>query len=369
MVTIYLAGTSIRLESKMAVSEYALEKYKMFKEEMPKEFSISKTRRGCFAYLNQKYTGSDVVAQAANLDDENGKIIASLVKMKTEDELNLNSCVRVLKGCGHDLLADWVYGKLATTLEKQDEQEPVDKAEPKFKVGDWIITPENEVLQITSIEGTSYRFNNESSYWRIRYCDEKCHLWTIQDAKCGDVLATKSENVFVFKGLLDRLHPKSPVAYCGNNDLNDFFISGSNDNRWTDEAVVPATEEQRDLLFQKMKEAGYTFDFEKKELRKIEQKPDWSEEDEEYLSFVIAQMKILQVACTEDEIKQHSSSQAAPYYTKIINWLKSIRLQNTWKPSDEQMKALDAVLVYNPPCSNECRNHLITLYDDLKKLR
>lgn len=122
MVTLYLAGTSIRLESKITVSERMLERYKKFKEEMPKEFSISRTRRGCFAYLNQHYTGSDVVAQAANLDDENGKIIARLAKMKTEDELNLNSCVRILKSCGHIPLADWVYGKLAPVLEAQDEE-------------------------------------------------------------------------------------------------------------------------------------------------------------------------------------------------------------------------------------------------------
>lgn len=122
MVTIYLAGTSIRLESKMAVSEYALEKYKMFKEEMPKEFSISKTRRGCFAYLNQHYDGSDVVAQAANLDDENGKIIESLASMKTVDEENLSYCVKALKDRGYDLLADWLYEILAPVLEAQDEE-------------------------------------------------------------------------------------------------------------------------------------------------------------------------------------------------------------------------------------------------------
>ena len=39
----------------------------------------------------------------------------------------------------------------------------VDKKElksvkPKFKVGDWIITPENKVLQITSIGDTTYGF-------------------------------------------------------------------------------------------------------------------------------------------------------------------------------------------------------------------
>jgi hypothetical protein len=36
-------------------------------------------------------------------------------------------------------------------------------------------------------------------------------------------------------------------------------------------AFYPATKEQRDILFQKMKEAGYEWDSEKRELKKIEQ--------------------------------------------------------------------------------------------------
>ena len=54
-------------------------------------------------------------------------------------------------------------------------------------------------------------------------------------------------------------------------------------------------------------------------------KQEWNEEDEEYLNFVIDAMKILQVKCTENEIKRHSNSQAAPYYGKVINWLKSLK--------------------------------------------
>lgn len=42
----------------------------------------------------------------------------------------------------------------------------------------------------------------------------------------------------------------------------------------SDDYFTPATKEQRDLLFQKMKEGGYEWDAEKKELKKIEkQKP------------------------------------------------------------------------------------------------
>ena len=41
---------------------------------------------------------------------------------------------------------------------------------------------------------------------------------------------------------------------------------------WSNKCFIPATKEQRDLLFAKMKEAGYEWNGEKKELRKIEQK-------------------------------------------------------------------------------------------------
>ena len=52
-----------------------------------------------------------------------------------------------------------------------------------------------------------------------------------------------------------------------------------------------------------------------------QQKKEWSEEDERMLDTVI-----------EDIIKL-----AGPYvcYHKDVEWLKSLRLQNTWKPSDE----------------------------------
>ena len=102
-----------------------------------------------------------------------------------------------------------------------------------------------------------------------------------------------------------------------------------------------------------MKEAGYEWDADKKELEKVEQKPAWSEEDKKMFVNIKA---CLRNATNKD-------------YSAELNWLKSLKDRCTWKPSKEQMNAFDAVLVYNPPCSNECRNHLITLYNKLKKLR
>lgn len=122
MVTLYLTGTTIRLESRIVVEERMLNKYKRFKEKTPKEFSINRTKKGCFAYLTERYSGKDIATQACKLDDENENIVECLSKMKTEDEKNLDACVKVLRDSGHDLLADWVYKKLTTALKAQDEE-------------------------------------------------------------------------------------------------------------------------------------------------------------------------------------------------------------------------------------------------------
>lgn len=155
-------------------------------------------------------------------------------------------------------------------LEKQGEQKPADKVEPKFKIGDWIITPKNEVLQITNIEGTSYVFNNESHYWEIYYCDKQCRLWTIEDAKDGEVLwhsNSTSIGIFIFNKIRDN---GKVVCYC-NYDSEDHFCLGEYHTCcWSNEKYIkPATKEQRNLLFTKMKEAGYEWDADKKVLNKV----------------------------------------------------------------------------------------------------
>ena len=144
------------------------------------------------------------------------------------------------------------------------------KNEQKFKVGDWIITPTNKVLRITSIEGISYRFNNESHYWPICYCDEECRLWTIEDAKDGDVLAC-NEEILLFKAysVQGRIS-----LYCWyNGQTNNFHDKEVIDTLLTKRnEICPATQKQCDLLFQKIKEAGYKWDTEKKELKKEKSK-------------------------------------------------------------------------------------------------
>lgn len=153
------------------------------------------------------------------------------------------------------------------------EQKPADKVETKFHEGDWVILTAGELsttLQIVKVDTNKklYWFN-DSSYLPI--VDEEClHFWTIQDAKDGDVLVAH-ECLVLFKEI-DGLNIR---CYCTYHYLNHqaFYV----DTLQNKTAFHPATKEQRDTLMKAMADAGYTFDFEKKELKKVEQKPvpDW----------------------------------------------------------------------------------------------
>ena len=104
-----------------------------------------------------------------------------------------------------------------------------------------------------------------------------------------------------------------------------------------------------------MADAGWEFDFEKKELKKIEQKSAWSEEDEQHIRTIIRAI--------------HGAGNITPIEGEFAEkWLKSLRPQNTWKPSDEQLDNILDVLSFDN-CTPKRRELLESLYNDLKKLR
>jgi len=83
-----------------------------------------------------------------------------------------------------------------------------------------------------------------------------------------------------------------------------------------------------------------------------EQKPaEWSEEDGKKISDILAILR----------------GGENCYYNSptLIDWLKSLRPRNQWKPSEEQMGVIEAVI------NNRSfqRRHLDSLYEQLKKLR
>ena len=356
--------------------------------------------------------------------------------VKGDDTYRLTSCLAF--ECDYIELSELD----SLMFEKQGEQKPADKAEPKFHEGDWVVNNNGEpqFSQVTArswpdskIKGAK---DNFESFINTATLDKQYHLWTIQDAKDGDVLYCKSsgiEYIVMNKGVNEHGNIDSYFRY---NSFNGFGIDIPAVLSTRQDDITPATKKQRDLLFSKMKDAGYEWDANKKELKKIEQnptnevgnynhkevlqtiineqKPAWDEEDENMIQDIINDIAIAQeqVYCKsrcEDEInwlkslkervqpKQEWSEEdrrmliglideldaimnkATPneisVYSKYANWLNSIKdrvgckvnctTTKEWKPSDEQMSVIEAVI------NNRSfqRRLLVSLYEQLKKLR
>ena len=155
---------------------------------------------------------------------------------------------------------------------KKIEQKPTYMVKPKFKVGDWIVDKSGLVQQVLDFRGGIYTCTYNSF---ITDCESNYHLWTIQDAKEGDVLVTEDKNfttpfIAIYKSLSETYAGLTFNSHCFIG-FNGNFNEGEEGHSIED--IHLATKEQRDLLFQKMHEAGYEWDAEKKELSKIEQKP------------------------------------------------------------------------------------------------
>ena len=205
-----------------------------------------------------------------------GDIIARLEKQGeqkpvewcSEDEQNLNACLGYIPD---EFLKRWLKDIIHIKYDK-----PIDKVEPKFHEGDFIKhNKANLICKVISVNRGIYYVENiePSGGIELFNAEQNFHLWTIQDAKDGDVLVCEGEWTCIFKTLVN---DKTFGSYCFIDCTGWFCKTVSKTFK---EVVVkahngeihPASKEQRDLLFTKMKEAGYKWDAENKELKKIEQ--------------------------------------------------------------------------------------------------
>ena len=299
--------------------------------------------------------------------------------------------------------------------------------EQKFKVGDWIVDKSGFVQQVLDFRGCIYTCTYNSF---TTDCESNYHLWTIEDAKDGDVLySLDSKQPFIFK---HRKKHEQAEVYCGINIYGKFFVGNTKDCIITTDKYIPATKEQRDKLLNAMADAGWTFDFDKKELNKVEpklkvkyagseydvleikefpggiiyygiedepnhidyilpenceiisgygvkekgnsyptksaifsqQSPVWSEEDKNFMHDTISNLI---------ELKDRYG-EGYGNVGKCIDWLESLRPRKQWKPSEEQIKALEHFVrgigesgYVSPYDANLKLVH--SLLNDLKKLK
>jgi hypothetical protein len=179
----------------------------------------------------------------------------------------------------HADYAEWLESKL-DALKAKNEQKPEEKSEekpePRFKVGDWVIAKDDGVTEwLIAAIGSNYQdYSMVSSRGTIEcadhsYVDNHYRLWTIEDARDGDVLAIGNE-YFLFKKKKDNA-PTVYISHCFCDSAGAFrvtkgmaygeFLAMENGIK-----VCPATNEQREFLFKKIKEAGYEWDANQKKL-------------------------------------------------------------------------------------------------------
>lgn len=312
-------------------------------------------------------------------------------------------------------------------LEKRGE--PTDKVEPKFKVGDWIIgDKDNTVHQVkTAIENVSngkYAYDLIDGGYISTSHESDYHLWTIQDAKDGDMLCYKDEISLYRHDIKNCTKQETTfggfVYYCcydGKRFVVDSLYSLTEQDKMD---IHPATKEQRDQLEKAMADAGYRWNTDEKKMEKIEQKPAWSEKDDEMLDSIIEEVRYIgdfpdyptkeenelydeclakvdwlkslkdrlqqqhkQEWNEEDEKKLLCICAWIKDYPRIadfkdemytvannyIDWLKSLRPQNGWKPNEEQIYALRSVVTELKHSDNKYQETIENLYNDLEKLR
>lgn len=183
--------------------------------------------------------------------------------------------VEAEKNGAQDLMVDFKgepfrYGEITWLCEQVDKsfEKKELKAEPLFNVDDWVVDNDcGKVKQVSRIEKNGYGFKN-GDYSSFESAAKSYHTWTIQEAKDGDVLVTKNCNIFIFKSIKGHTVYDYCGLYFGRFESEKGTPNGTGATELPDD-YKPATKEQRDLLFAKMKEAGYEWDAEKKELKKI----------------------------------------------------------------------------------------------------
>ena len=152
---------------------------------------------------------------------------------------------------------------------EKNEQKSANKIEPRFKVGDWVVQNYN-LLKIRYVGNEYYSFETVDAYvdyMLVSEIDSLYHLWTIQDAKVGDVLEFEDHGRRVI-GILSYINKTtgkvdvSCLLECNKFKVGVFYNLDT-------VKPHPVTKEQRDLLFQKIKEAGYKWNTETKTLEKL----------------------------------------------------------------------------------------------------
>lgn len=138
---------------------------------------------------------------------------------------------------------------------------------------------EDKIKVYSIIKCAIYKFNYDGTFG-TEYTSVECMLFPSKNqrdwnkfrlpVKRGDIMMHPDGSfAFIASG---EINPYSyPMAVCGINSLNNTLVLNSK-GAWTSEFYIPASEEIKKELFDKMAEAGYKWNADTLELEKIESK-------------------------------------------------------------------------------------------------
>lgn len=215
--------------------------------------------------LEEAYKNSDEVQYKRGYDDGYLEGIVNAKKeLEKQGEMDIEMDIekpitigkrRAVSG----KLKELIDNKDPKSIEETKKKMLEETKTQKFKVGDWVVYEcgeDSATLQIKNIVYGTYEFTDDST---LNVVDEdSLRLWSIKDAKDGDVLQLGKVTA-IFKKYIGDGNCK---CYCSVYD-GEFEIPNT-DNSYGCHNAIPATKEQRNNLFKAMTDKGYTFDFEKK---------------------------------------------------------------------------------------------------------
>lgn len=165
-----------------------------------------------------------------------------------------------------------------------------DNVKPKFRKDDWAVSNlDRKARQISEVH-----FDKHNSYYvvdgksvNLEEYDRLHHLWSIEDAKDGDVLIANIHHweiggnienfpirvptIFIYRDV--KTDNKNIHAYVSlfNNTTLDIYKSMYYIDDYGIKDIHPTTEKQKELLFNKIREAKWYWNAETKELSQLKE--------------------------------------------------------------------------------------------------
>lgn len=291
-------------------------------------------------YVNKECRNKGIGTKILEVAEKVAKSLnCHTIRLKTKKDSNAE---RLYRACGYNSLATEERDEI--WLEKQVEQKPADMEERIIKDINNLLTQlfqkmheagyewDAEKKELKKIKQSCY--HNDGLYYAIDILEKtlgKVEGYQSDDGIIEHQTAIETVNVLYHKKLAkwseeDELHLKNAILAAEKEWGLDSFTA-----KWL-KSIKDRVQPQP--------------------------KQEWSEEDEKMLNDIIVGLTSMEQLIFTQDVQGKTQIQGR------IDWLKSLKPQNRWKPSDLQLEALESAYKQLP----NIQYFLQSLYNDLKNI-